>query len=106
MARQKKMKLQYSEFSQNFYKKIHDELVARGAKSFKMEELTDELVKASSSKAIVDNFVSQHTPESYKIDQLLQSPTDREEILKLIKDRNYGLSLRDESGGQSTETSI
>lgn len=98
MAKPKKIKVVISENLKHFLEKVDNELRDRGAKDYNLCEILEKLIISSSAKKIIDDFVNENTPESYKLSKLLNTPGEREKILELLQDKSFGLT-----GSNATE---
>ena len=89
----KRMKIAINEAVQNRLSVVFDELSARGAEDFDLGEILTRLIELPEAQKVIDNFVNDNTPESYKIHELLKTPGEREKILELLKDKSFGLGV-------------
>jgi len=87
----KKMKISISETVQKKMEVAFDELTSRGADNLDMGDVLSELVQLPEAQSVIDKFVNEKTPESYKINQLLNTPGEREKVLELLRDKSFGL---------------
>jgi len=93
MARKKKIKIKLTEKLLGQLEKVHDELIARGANDFNLVHILERLMQERGSQTIIDEFVNEHTPNNYKIAKLLETPEERERILKILENKSFGLSV-------------
>ncbi len=97
MARPKELQFKPTEAVKNRMKEIDSELKSRGAKDFNINEIIEKLFFSAISQVIIDEFVTQKTPENYKLAQLLETPGEREKILKIIENKKFGIKYESNS---------
>lgn len=91
MARPKKQKITVSDDVKARLLDVANELSNRGAKEFDISALLDRLVKSKDSQTVIDEFVDENTPDTFKVSQLMNNPLEREKIQKLLEGRKFGL---------------
>ena len=89
------MKVSIGESVRETLEDAFNELVARGAEDFDLGDVLTRLVEMPQAQKVIDAFVNENTPESYKINQLLKTPGEREKVLELLKDKSFGLGERE-----------
>lgn len=74
---------------------IRSTLENRGANDFNVGEIIESLVCENSGgfQQIVNKFVSDKTPQEYKLKKLLADEAYAKEVEKLTKKHNFGMSL-------------
>jgi len=92
MAKQRKMKLTINDEVKAVLTQPFDELISRGAIDFDISEVLSRVLSTSAAKKVIDEFVDENTPESFKINQLLSDPSEREKVLELLKDKSFGMA--------------
>jgi len=92
MSKPRKIKIIISDEVRGLLAEVDSELKSRGARDYDLCEIIEQLLVSESAKTILDDFVNKHTPESYKITKLLDTPGEREKILELLQDKNFGLT--------------
>lgn len=103
MAKTKKSKITLSEKVKEALWEVDKELRSRGADGYDLCAILESLLSSKSSKEIIDQFVDHHTPESYKISQLLSQPEEREKILEFLQAKNFGM---DATNGSQIEAQV
>ena len=71
---------------------VGSELKSRGATEFDPSNILDALVNSEFGAQVIDKFVNDHTPEEFKLRKILEMPEEREKLLGLIGDREFGFS--------------
>jgi hypothetical protein len=91
MARKRKVKLKISTELLSKLEPVHEELINRGAEGIDLCQLLERLFDEPNAQSVVDHFVNDHTPNDYKIARLLETPEERERLLKIIENKQFGL---------------
>ena len=103
MAKLKKSKIGITSKVQGALEKVDLELKERGAKNYELGVVLERLIESDQANRVIDEFVNDHTPESYKLSCLLDTPGEREKLLELLQDKNFGMST---SNGFKDQPSI
>ena len=75
-------------------KEAHDELEKRGAKDIDVSEILQALIQSDRGQEVIDQFVSDKTPDVYKAIQLLNTPGEGDKIRESFRDKHFGLNVK------------
>lgn len=89
--RKKKFQVKVSEKVASQLVLAHETLSSRGALDFDVNEVID-LVFEQLGDKVINDYVSQKSPEEYKLKELLKDPNMRAELERLTAERTFGLN--------------
>ena len=92
MKKSAKMKLKISKTVEEKLREVHEELIKRGATNFDVSELLEQVIMLPDTQKVIDQFLTLKSPEDYKIRELLNTPGEREKVLALLNNKNFGLA--------------